>query len=275
MSRSQLTLISLAAVLFLGLYLGVPTKPKERAAIEKDRIRKASEITPEKLLLRAREIYAPEEIRSIIELERSLDSSSSETEQIETLKRISSEWNKLGDFALGGAYAEEVASIENKDSSWAIAGSTFFSGFRFEHDSTVSMYCLDKAISSFENAISLNPDESRHKVNLGLCYVEGGKQPMRGIVMIRDILEKEPENVLVLYTLGRLSVQSGQTEKAIERLSAVVRLDPEHLNGRYLLAQSLMMAGRKEEARMNFEEALKLASNENVKKDIKNILKDF
>lgn len=57
MSKIQIAVIGFAVVLFLGLYLGIPIRPKERAQIDKSRALKAEEISTisaEQLLLAAK-----------------------------------------------------------------------------------------------------------------------------------------------------------------------------------------------------------------------------
>ena len=54
-----------------------------------------------------------------------------------------------------------------------------------------------------------------------------GTDPMRGIMMLREILQEDPNNVEAHWHLGVFSVQSGQYDKALERFRKVVELDPE------------------------------------------------
>ena len=41
---------------------------------------------------------------------------------------------------------------------------------------------------------------------------------MQGIMMLREVLEEDPKNELALFNMGMLSIQSGQYDKAVERL---------------------------------------------------------
>jgi len=54
-----------------------------------------------------------------------------------------------------------------------------------------------------------------------------GSEPMRGIQMLRKIVEEEPENAEAHWHLGLFSVQSGQLDKALERFKKVKELDAE------------------------------------------------
>ena len=52
-----------------------------------------------------------------------------------------------------------------------------------------------------------------------------GQDPMRGIMMLREILEEQPDNVEAHWHLGLFSIQSGQYDKALARFQKVLELD--------------------------------------------------
>tara|TARA_Y200000002_G_scaffold305660_1_gene261440 strand:- start:53 stop:457 length:405 start_codon:yes stop_codon:yes gene_type:complete len=52
-----------------------------------------------------------------------------------------------------------------------------------------------------------------------------GENPMEGIFMLRDIIEREPENTDALYYLGVLSLKTSQYEKASQRFNQIITID--------------------------------------------------
>ena len=54
-----------------------------------------------------------------------------------------------------------------------------------------------------------------------------GQDPMRGIMMLREIVQEDPANAEAHWHLGLFSVQSGQMDKALERFKKVRDLDAE------------------------------------------------
>jgi len=52
-----------------------------------------------------------------------------------------------------------------------------------------------------------------------------GQDPMRGIMMLREVLEEDPDNVEAHWHLGLFSIQSGQYDKALDRFRKVLELD--------------------------------------------------
>ena len=49
--------------------------------------------------------------------------------------------------------------------------------------------------------------------------------PMEGIFMLRDIVEKDPKNTEAIHYLGDLSLQTGQYENAIKRFNQILSID--------------------------------------------------
>ncbi|MBK8490732.1 MAG: tetratricopeptide repeat protein [Saprospirales bacterium] len=71
---------------------------------------------------------------------------------------------------------------------------------------------------------------------------------MKGILRLRELDQPYPENPSVLYQLGRLAVQTGQWERAIERLDKVVEFNPENRNAWCLLAKANQETGNQDRA---------------------------
>ena len=66
-----------------------------------------------------------------------------------------------------------------------------------------------------------NAQENINKTNSIESALEllEGNNPMEGVFMLREILEKEPKNTQALYYLGVLSIQTAQYENAINRFN--------------------------------------------------------
>ena len=111
-------------------------------------------------------------------------------------------------------------------------------------------YCAQNAVGSFERAISLNPDEPAHRLNLALVYTDlpPSDNPMRGILMLRDLNREYPEYVPVLNALGRLALQTGQIDRAVERLEQALNNEPENPDTHCLLAQAYQASGETDKA---------------------------
>ena len=187
MTKSQWAAIFTALVLVLAMYFGCDRVPSAQKTLEKNRVLSSKSTNLEALLLEAKSILPAEGANAILALENQLESTASdEFLKVEVLKDLSGEWFDLGQAAIAGAYARQVAEILGTEESWSIAGTTFAIGIQRNSETKVRDFCREQAVEAFENAISLNPENLDHKVNLALCYVENPleAEPMKGIQML-------------------------------------------------------------------------------------------
>ena len=250
MSGLQKILIFSGLALFLILYLGFDTKSPTHGQIEKDRAFSGESADISVLLRDAKESTSPELLSRIVALEEELEKKTPDSVRVEFLKQLSGAWYDARRADLAGVYAEEVAKMGEDDEAWAIAATTYALGSRQAKEEKVQKFCQGRVVKAFENAISLAPKNVKHKVNLALTYVERPPEgnPMKGVLMLIDLNKKSPDDPMVLFHLGRLAIQTGQYEKAVERLKRVIEIEPDHLNAHCLLAQALKESGNLQEA---------------------------
>ncbi|MEY3052091.1 MAG: hypothetical protein RLY31_1876 [Bacteroidota bacterium] len=138
-------------------------------------------------------------------------------------------WYDFGYPSLSGHYAASLAALVGGAEAWSIAGTTFSICVRQAEESKVRDYCTLKAIECLEKAISIQPEEWRHRLNMALVHTENPpeNEPMKGILMLVELNKEYPEQPAILTQLGRLALETGQFEKAKERLEAVLRVSPE------------------------------------------------
>ncbi len=251
MSKGQLLVLSFAGLLFLLLYFGFDTKPKAQKEIERVRTLTAESTDINSLLLTAKKNLKEEEASEILLAETKLsEANKNKTDKTEAFKALSSAWYKINRFAIAGFYAQQVAEQESTDEAWSIAGATYNRGMNLETEEKVIDYCTSRAKQAFENAISLNPSNVDHRVNLATCYVEDKKNPpMKGVAMLMDLNKQYPENVTVLISLGRFGLMSKQYDKAAGRLENALQFAPENIKVNCLLAQAYESLGEKEKAK--------------------------
>ena len=80
-----------------------------------------------------------------------------------------------------------------------------------------------------------------------------GENPMEGILALRALAESDPPNVDALVWLGIFGIQSGQLDKARERFSEALTLEPGHLEATWQLAMLDMEEGAYDRAVVGFE----------------------
>ncbi len=70
------------------------------------------------------------------------------------------------------------------------------------------------------------PISSDPKVSAILTELAKGGAPMQVIVKLRDLADKEPDNVEAQFHMGLFSWQTNQYDKAMDRFRKVIALDP-------------------------------------------------
>lgn len=251
MTKLQIGVLLTATALFFVIYFGCETKPTEQRAIEKSRALTAEGASVEVLLQEAKAALTAAEAGRILALEQALEEAPTDSLRAGRYQELSGAWYESDQPALAGYYAEQVAELRNSEESWSIAGTTYTICLQRTENERIRNYCANRAVKCYESAISLNPANPVHKVNLALVYTENppAENPMRGIQMLLDLNQSDPDNVLVLNSLGRLAIRTGQFDRASERLEKAASIEPDNRNTICLLAQAYEGAGQAEEAR--------------------------
>jgi Flp pilus assembly protein TadD len=99
--------------------------------------------------------------------------------------------------------------------------------------------------------------------------------PMQAVLAIRAIADAHPKNVKANFTLGLMSIQTAQFEKAVARFDAVLKVDAQNAEALRLRAQSKLGLGDTTAAREDYLKALELAPSEEMKASVKNTLQQI
>ena len=246
MGKQQVIALLIAIGLVLSFYLGCDNISQSQKEINKSREKTLVATDIQNLLNEARAELTTSSRSEIALLESMVqDAQSDSLNHIAALEQLSAAWFQFGLAAIAGHYAWEIADKTQQADSWEIAGTTFVLCLQQTAASKIRQFCSTKAVQAFENAIAEEPVNVTHRINLALSYVEEPpkENPMQGILMLRDLAEKNPENPAVLFQLGRLAVMTGQYAKAVERLEQAYAIDQDDKRIICLLAESYGQIG--------------------------------
>lgn len=256
MGKAQWTAAGVAAILFAIIFWGLERRPVEmRNVVERTEVGLAS-TSAQVLIKEALPSLDARQEAEIHGFSKMLDAADSDTRRIEVLKDLSGAWYRAGNPALAGFYAQEIAELSPSDTTWGIAGTTYSLCLKSDSLSAKQKaFCSDRAVLSYETAISLAPEVSTHKVNLALYFTDNppADNPMRGIRMLLDMNKENPDDVIVLVQLGRLALQTNQNEKALERLTLATQLTPTNRAAQCLLAEAASRTGNSALAEASFK----------------------
>lgn len=227
MRKPQVIAAATALVLVLITYFGCPVRSPEMEAGFSARPLQATGV--QSLIREAHASLSPAQQATLSTLEDRLASQEEDSARAELLQQMAGEWYKAGQPAISGAYAEQIAELTNTEGAWSIAATTFSLCLRKEGiDDKMRQYCSDRAEMAYQAAISLNPDNAEHRVNLALTYTDNPPRdnPMKGILMLRELEVQFPEEPLVYITLAQLAIKTNQLDRAAERLLKADQLLP-------------------------------------------------
>jgi len=239
-TKHQLIAILTTFALVLVFYFGCDTKDPSIKLAEKSRVASFENTSIDNIRKQVFDSLSVQEKAYFDGLQLQLSNSVDDTSKIEALKSISGFWYSQAEFALAGETAQEIASLDPSGFTWSMAGTTYAAGIKNGKNDSKRTYNMAKAVNAFENAISLEPDNINHQVNLAICYAEmpPKDQPMTGILMLLDLDKKFPESPAVLFQLARFGMQTNQFEKAIGRLETIIKVEPTMIKAHCLLADA-------------------------------------
>ena len=236
MNRQQIIVVASAVALFFCLYFGCDVESKEQKTFEVARTLTGATMDIASLKQEATKTLNPTQAAEI----EALTQKSEASKDPSVLKQLSAAWHNVGRDEMAAHYAEEIAVLEKTDDAWSIAGANYYLALQKTEDKPLRDFCANQAAKAFQNAASLNPTKLEHRINLALCYTENppADNPMKGILLLRELDTQNPENVAVNTQLARLAIKTGQFDKAIGRLEKVLVKEPNNPKLVCLLAEA-------------------------------------
>ncbi|HVV55009.1 MAG TPA: tetratricopeptide repeat protein [Mucilaginibacter sp.] len=262
MNWKQITVI--AAVTLLCVYLfRLPVKGLVKPKVAKQGNGVVSGSKPAVANVTVEDVSAPAKTAigaalaaTINDLEGQLKNAPDDAAKLALQKKLAKQWDDDGQPAPAAFYYLDAARRENKFDDWLNAGNHFNDAFKSTEDTTVQPAFVEDAIDAFKNAVKLQPDNLDAKTGLGVAYVNqtslgiadpNGGSPMQGIMMLLDVVKKDPKNWNANLNLGLFAMKSGQYEKAVERFKTLIA-QKEAVEPYFYLAESYRQLGMKKEA---------------------------
>jgi len=203
------------------------------------------------LLLKAKQRLTPEQSERITKIENSVTRGDVKDQQIKEYIQLAAFWkDTMHLFEPFAFYNGEAAKLVNSEKNLTFAAQQFLDRLLVEGDPAMQNWLASNAKVLFEQELQLNPDNDSSKIGLGACYILGNisNNPMQGILPVRAITEKNPNNMYAQYILALGGKKSGQFDKAIERFLIISKADPKNIEIDLHLAECYDMKGDKQNA---------------------------
>jgi tetratricopeptide (TPR) repeat protein len=201
-------------------------------------------------------------------LKESMIQADSSEARLFMLSDLSRKFDSLGFPLIGAHYFSKLANRINDENSWFNAGLRFYEFAATNEDTAMQMYATKEAIVAFEKVIALNENNIEAKNALAICYIQNDMDIMKGVQLLKDVTKRDSNNIEANYTLGMLSMRSGQVDKAVGRFETLVKLQPMNPEFHYYLGEAYNQMGKKKDALREYETFKTLVPDEGAKKNI-------
>ena len=286
MKKQQILVAGTGVLLLFALYLfgnTVPPRKKADASASGTPGPAATKsIGFQDILQQLQSHLTPAQLSHVNRLQNSVVRGDVTAQQISADRQLARFWkDSVADgFLLYAYYTGEAAKLENSEKSLNFAARNFLEGVQAQEDAGVRSWMAGESKSLFEKVLSLNPGDDSAKVGLGASYIFGAPagdptEAMHGIQQILEVVNRDSTNMYAQFMLGVGGIQSGQYDKAIERLTTVVRHQPENVEAMLLLGEAYQEKGDKPDAINYYERAKKLIGNPEMVKAIEKQIKSL
>ena len=182
--------------------------------------------------------------------------------------RLSAVFERNRQYPIAAYFTGKSAKLEKSGKKLTFAGQLFLQLMQDEHSPSVQMWEAQEAASCLEQSLKIDSTNEDTKLALASAYIEGTGEPMRGVLILRGITNEKPDDIPANMLLGRMSIQSGQFDKAVKRFETVLKQEPDNSEAVYFLAQTYEGLGNKEKTIELLERCKKLVNKEEFSKEI-------
>jgi len=219
------------------------------------------------------------QLKTLSELEQSLSIS---TDKSTDYFRLANFWKDSAQlFEAYAYYTASSAKLDNSEKSLTFAAQLFLNSLRGEDDMSKVEWESSEAISLYEKALEMNPENDDLKIELASCYIYGKsrngdpQETMKGIQQLLSVVRKDSTNMKAQLVLGVGGYVSGQYDKAIARLKKVVAAEPDNFEAIAFLADTYAAQGNKEEAVRWYNESKRLSNNADYNNEVDKRIKSL
>ncbi len=249
MKKPQLLVILLAVLLCTVLYIFVPrTDPSKSLAVAN--ATENQSVSTQSLLEGAKTALNASQKISLLSIENQLTTSKTSADSAVAFRALAKFWadsaQRVEPYLY---YTYSAALLENSEKSLTFAAQQLIDNLTTpEAPPAMLNWIAGNAKVLLEKALVINPNNDSAKINLGACYLFGNisDNPMQGILKVKEVVDKNPENAYGNLILGLGGKKSGQYPKAIERFTAVLKVQPNNMEAMVNLAECYELNNQKD-----------------------------
>jgi len=279
MKRQQYLVAGIGVLLLLALYFFGQTVPPHKKPEAPERGAPGSPIVKsiglQDILQASQAQLTPGQLSYVGRLQNAVVRGDVQMQQLNAYRQLAVFWKDSvrEGFLLYAYYSGEAAKLEKSEKSLTFAAQLFLQSLRGQDNPALKSWMATNAKELFEKALELNPGNDSSKVGLGASYIFGSTagnptEVMQGIQRILEVARRDSANMYAQFMLGLGGIESGQFDKAIERLTTVVQHQPANIEAILLLAEVHQQKGDKTDAIKWYERAKKQIGNQDMVREI-------
>jgi tetratricopeptide (TPR) repeat protein len=160
-------------------------------------------------------------------------------------------------YSYAGVLSEKIAAMQHSAHRYFMAARYFLMQTYSHTDPLNEIMFIKRSKYNLEKSLDINPENLDAKVDLAICThninkiqtPENQMDLMKPALLLREVVKVDPDHVDAIYYLGKLSVESGQLEKGIERFKKLVSLQPQNPEFYMELSKTYELMGNTKEAK--------------------------
>lgn len=118
----------------------------------------------------------------------------------------------------------------------------------FKGQSLIRLNRFDEAETAFRNELQLNPTDESSKYHLALTLIERRIKTDEAVSLLNEAIKLKPDYADAFYQLGKIYIEQGEPQKAVEKLENAVRFDGKKDYIHYQLSIAYRKVSRNEDA---------------------------
>lgn len=272
-TRTRIILLVIAAILLTYIIYRLPianTNAKKSDSIDKVEA-VAMPLDWEKYIDSASSGLLPEQISQL----RAVTTKPEFEKDIVAIDTVAMMWERFNYPGIAAYYKEKIAKQQPSEKNCLAAAYRYFDAFKIATDETERQAMVDAAIANYKKVIEYNADNLNAKTDLGVLYAEGTSNPMAGIMLLREVVAKDPKHENAQLNLGLLSLKSNQNDKAIERFDNVLQINPARLEMNVYKGYAYLAMSDTAMAKKCFDIFLNTSKDEEAKQQVRDYLKEL
>jgi tetratricopeptide (TPR) repeat protein len=278
LKKPQLFVAIIAIFSCVAIYFFVPRTKKAETSQPENNPATAT-VTTQSLLDGAKTALTANQKITVLSIENQLVKSKTKADSLKNFTQLAQFWadsaHRVEPYLY---YTYSAALLENSEKSLTFAAQQLIDNLTTP-DAPPAMlnWIALNAKALLEKALVINPNNDSAKINLGACYLFGNisDNPMQGILKVKEVVDKNPQNIYGQLILGLGGKKSGQYPKAIERFTTILKLDPNNIEAMVNLAECYELTDQKALAIDWYTQMKTLVKNPNAKEAIDKRIKEL